>query len=201
MAVTNKTKIGTGISGIAAAIIAAIFAVEGGYTDDPHDPGGETNHGVTKQVAVASGYTGAMKDLSQETASAIYYRDYIEKPGFSPMLSISPVVAHKLVDAGVNAGTTRPSRWFQIGLNSFSRGGKDYPQTNVDGKVGAGTVSSYQALQRVRGKVKACELMIKSLDAQQTVYYMSLTNLPQYTVGWVDNRIGNVPISRCAEEK
>lgn len=199
MAVTAK-KVG-GISGVAAAIIAAVFTLEGGYVNDPTDPGGETNHGITKTVAKENGYTGPMKELTQELASSIYYKDYIEKPGFVPMLELSPVVSQKLVDAGVNTGTARPSRWFQASLNALSRGGKDFPQINVDGKVGAGTISAYKSLQKVRGKVKACELMIKTLDGQQTAYYMSLTNLPQYTVGWVDNRIGNVPVSRCAEEK
>lgn len=201
MAVSKTTKVTGGIGGVAAAIIGAIFAVEGGYVNDPKDPGGETNHGITKQVAQQNGYTGTMKDLTQEMATSIYYKDYIEKPGFVPMLSVSPVVTQKLVDAGVNTGTARPSRWFQTSLNSLNRGGKDYPQINVDGKVGTGTIAAYQSLQKVRGRVKACELMIKTLDAQQTTYYMSLTNLPQYTVGWLDNRIGNVPISRCAEEK
>lgn len=203
MAISTTKKVGItgGIGTVAAAIIAAIFSVEGGYSNDPKDPGGETNHGITKTVATQNGYTGAMKDLTQEMASSIYYKDYIEKPGFTPMLTISPVVTHKLVDAGVNAGPARSSRWFQLSLNSLNRGGKDYPQINVDGKVGAGTIRAYQSLQKVRGKVKACELTIKLLDAQQTTYYMGLTNLSQYMVGWMDNRIGNVPISRCQEEK
>ena len=134
MTATAK-KVG-GISGVAAAIIAAVFALEGGYVNDPKDPGGETNHGITKTVAQQNGYTGSMKDLTQEMAASIYYKDYIEKPGFVPMLEISPVVSQKLVDAGVNTGTTRPSRWFQTGLNALSRGCKDFPQINVDGKVG-----------------------------------------------------------------
>ena len=29
------------------AIVAGVFAVEGGYVNNPDDPGGETNHGVT----------------------------------------------------------------------------------------------------------------------------------------------------------
>lgn len=199
MAMTTAKKAG-GIGGVSAAIIAAVFAVEGGYSNDPQDPGGETNHGITKTVAVQHGYTGSMKQLSKDLAASIYFEDYIKKPGFEPMLEISPVVSQKLVDAGVNAGPARPSLWFQTALNSLNNGGKSYAQINVDGKVGAGTINSYKSLQRVRGNVKACELMIKLLDAQQASYYMSLTNLKKYTVGWVDNRIGNVPISRCKEE-
>lgn len=38
---------------------------EGGYVNNPADPGGETNWGVTVAVARASGYTGAMRDMTR----------------------------------------------------------------------------------------------------------------------------------------
>lgn len=198
MAISNLKK-GVGASTAVAAIVAAIFAVEGGYVNDPKDPGGETNHGVTKAVAVNYGYTGSMKELPQETATNIYVTNYINKPGYGEIITLSPAVGQKLVDAGVNAGPARSSRWFQTALNSVNRGGKDYPPITVDGQVGSGTVQTYAALQRVRGKVGACELMLKLVDAQQASYYLSLTHLNVYTPGWVAHRIGNVPLSRCAE--
>jgi lysozyme family protein len=198
MPITRKH---VGIGAVAASIIAAVFSVEGGYVNDPHDPGGETNHGITKTVAVEHGYTGPMKNLSQELASSIYFEDYIQKPGFEPFLKLSPAVAQELVDSAVNTGPARPSLWLQKALNSLNRNGRDFPQTNVDGKVGPGTIQAYQALQRLRGRVQACELVVKLLDAQQAVYYMSLTSLSQYTTGWVSNRIGNVPLERCKEEE
>lgn len=197
MAVTAK-KTATG-GGIAAAIIAAVLSIEGGYVNDPKDPGGETNHGITKAVAVAFGYTGSMKDLDKDTATNIYVTNYINKPGYGDLITLSPAVGQKVVDAGVNAGTSRASLWLQQALNSVSRGGKDCPLLTTDGKVGAGTTNGYKCLVKVRGKVKACELVIKLIDAQQANHYMSLTNLNQYTVGWVDHRIGNVPLSRCQE--
>ncbi|MFP3556421.1 glycosyl hydrolase 108 family protein [Paraburkholderia sp. SIMBA_049] len=197
MPITRKH---VGIGAVAASIIAAVLGVEGGYVNDSHDPGGETNHGITKQVAVAHGYTGPMKNLSQALASSIYFEDYIQKPGFEPFLELSPAVAQELVDSAVNTGPARPSLWLQKALNSLNRNGRDFPQTNVDGKVGPGTIQAYQALQRLRGRVQACELVVKLLDAQQAVYYMSLTSLSQYTTGWVSNRIGNVPLERCKEE-
>jgi lysozyme family protein len=198
MPVSNGKK--AGISGVAAVIIAAVFAVEGGYVNDPKDPGGETNHGITQAVAVQHGYTGPMKSLSQELATSIYFEDYIRKPGFEPFLKLSPAVAQELVDSAVNTGPARPSLWLQKALNSLNRGGRDFPSTYVDGKVGPGTIQAYQALQRLRGRVQACELVVKLLDAQQAVYYMSLTGLNQYTTGWVSNRIGNVPLERCKDE-
>lgn len=196
---TNKGKVG-GVSVIVAGILATVFAFEGGYVNDPRDPGGETNHGITKSVAVAHGYTGSMKDMPKEVAEQIYIEDYIDKPGYNKVIVVSPVVGEKLVDAGVNVGPGRSSRWFQTALNSLNRGGADFPQINVDGKVGAGTVSAYTSLQKKRGNRRACELVIKLIDAQQATHYMSLTNLKQYTPGWVDNRVGSVPLSKCAGE-
>lgn len=201
MATTITKKQGAGIGGLVAAIIAAVFAVEGGYSNNPKDPGGETNHGITKAVAVEHGYTGPMRDLPKTKAEEIYYEDYIRKPGFVGVIEVSPAVGEKLVDGGVNTGTSRPSRWFQIALNSLNRGGQDYPAILVDGKVGPGTVNAYKSLQRVRGKVLACEMTIKLIDAQQAVYYMNLTNLNTFTPGWISHRIGNVPISRCKDEQ
>lgn len=186
-------------SGAVAFIVAAIFAVEGGYVFDPKDPGGETNHGVTKAVAIQSGYTGAMRDMPQETATNIYVTNYINKPGYGEIITLSPAVGQKLVDAGVNVGPDRSSRWFQTALNSLSRGGSDFPLSYVDGKVGVGTATTFSKLQAKRGKVKACELIIKLVDAQQAMHYVSLTKLSQYTPGWVDHRIGNVPLSRCKD--
>ncbi len=193
---SNKAKGGIA-AGVVATIIAAVFALEGGYVNNPKDPGGETNHGVTVAVARQHGYQGAMKDLTKDAAASIYYKDYIEKPGYVPMLEIAPAVAEELVDSAVNTGASRPSRWFQLALNSLNRDGKDYPQITVDGKVGPGTIGAYRSLEKARGKVKACELMIKLLDGQQASYYMSLTNLKTFTPGWVDHRIGNVPLSKC----
>lgn len=197
MALNNKAKLG----GATAAILAAVFAFEGGYVNDPKDPGGETNHGVTVAVARAHGYTGPMKELSKETASEIYLEDYIDKPGFGQLIALSPAVGHKVVDAGVNTGTRQSSLWFQRSMNALSRGGQDFPQINVDGKLGAGTIASYESLRKVRGKVRACELTIKLMDAQQANHYMGLTKTPQYIPGWIDHRIGNVPLSKCQEDK
>lgn len=208
MAISNLKK-GAGVSTAVAAVVAAIFAVEGGLTLDPKDRGnwtsgvigqGElkgTNHGISAMVYP----TLDIKNLTQEEATNLYIRDYISKPGYGEVISLSPAVGQKLVDAGVNAGPDRSSRWFQTALNSVSRDGKDYPKVTVDGKIGAGSVSAYSSLQRVRGKVKACELVLKLVDAQQAGHYMSLTKLSMYTPGWVDHRIGNVPLSKCQEDK
>lgn len=186
----------------ALAIISAIFAVEGGYVNDPRDPGGATNHGVTQKVAREHGYQGDMRAFPKEWAQSIYYEDYILKPGFAPIVELSLPVAEEAVDSGVNTGPAQPSRWFQIALNSLNRQQRDYADLKVDGKVGPATVAAFKRLQETRGKAKACSAMVKLMDAQQAVYYLSLTqkndNYENFMLGWVDHRLGNIDLKRCA---
>lgn len=196
---TPRAKAYAGLASAVAAIVAAVFAVEGGYVNNPADPGGATNHGVTERVARSHGYKGDMQDLPREFADWVYRADYIDKPGFAPVIQLSPAVGHKVVDAGVNAGPTRAARWYQQALSDLSRAGQDYPRPAVDGRIGPATLAAYQALQRKRGPVKACELTIKLIDAQQAHHYTRALAMPAFVVGWVDHRIGNVPLARCAD--
>ena len=198
MNILNKKTVVGGVSAIALAIIATVTGIEGGYVNNPLDPGGATNHGITEQVARDHGYTGSMEDLPLNQANEIYMQDYVVKPGFLPLVQIQSALAEEIIDTGVNVGTSRSSRWFQNGLNQLSRGGKDYPQINVDGKIGPQTISTYQALEKVRGKRKACELMIKVIDIQQGNHYLTL-GMPAFTVGWIDHRIGNVDPTECTD--
>lgn len=179
----------------AAAIIAGVCAVEGGFVNNRNDPGGATNHGITEPVARARGYAGDMRDLPQSFATGVYYADYIVKPGFAPFVELSPAVAEELVDSAVNTGPDHPSRWLQTALLVLGQ------PIAVDGKVGPGTVNAYKALVKQRGPVVACQLIVKSLDGQQAAYYLQISQsnpkLQEFTAGWMINRVGNVPLSRC----
>ena len=197
-ALSGRAKVWGSLGAVVAAIVVGLFAVEGGYVNDPQDPGGATNHGVTEQVARDHGYTGPMQELPRQVAVDIYTQDYINKPGFDRVIALSPALGEKLVDAGVNAGPARAGRWFQEALNQLSRAGQDYAKVAVDGQVGSKTLAAYQALERKRGRVKACELVLKLVDAQQAAHYMALGQ-PRFVVGWTEHRIGNVALERCAE--
>ena len=197
----NTAKVVGGVSAAVLAILAAVFSIEGGFVNNPQDPGGATNHGITVAVAKKHGYVGKMSDLPKEMAQGIYFKDYVKAPNFEQLVYLSPAVAEEVIDTGVNVGQGQSSLWFQRSLNALNRGGKDYPPIKVDGKVGAQSFAAYKALQRVRGNEKACSLVIKLMDVQQGMHYMSLTKLNTFMVGWVDHRIGNVPLSKCAKEK
>ncbi|MBF5006828.1 glycoside hydrolase family 108 protein [Diaphorobacter caeni] len=193
-----SSKVWGSLGVVVLAIIGAVFSVEKGYVNDPKDPGGATNHGITEQVARAYGFDGDMRALPREFAAEVYAADYIEKPGFDRVIAMSPAVGEKLVDAGVNAGPSRSARWLQTALNHLSRGGADFPSVTADGRIGPRTLDAYRALERKRGRAKACELVLKLMDAQQATHYMSL-NQPTFVVGWIDHRVGNVAPARCTE--
>src|SRR5690606_19325165 len=104
-------------------------------------------------------------------------------------------VGTKLVDAGVNTGPGRATRWLQQSLNDLSRAGRDYPQITVHGAIGSGTLAAYRALEKQRGRIKACELTLKLMDSYQAAHYANLAKSPaqaSFLVGWLDHRIGNV---------
>ena len=198
----SRAKTWSSLGALVVAVVAGVFAIEGGYVNDPNDAGGATNYGVTEQVAREHGYAGAMQSLPKAVAQEIYIATYIKAPKFDRVLALSPAVGTKLVDIGVNAGPGRATGWFQQSLNDLSRGGRDFDVVGVDGAIGPATLAAYRALERKRGKVKACELALKLLDGYQTAHYTRLAQRhanASFLVGWVDHRIGNVPGSRCEE--
>jgi lysozyme family protein len=183
------------------AVIAGVFAIEGGYVNHPSDPGGATNHGVTEAVARQHGYAGDMKALPQALAASIYFADYIERPGFVPVIETSIPIGTEMVDSGVNAGPAQPSRWLQTALNALNRRGRDYANVRVDGKVGPATIAAYRSLARRRGEAEACTMVLRLLDAQQAVHYLHLASndsaYEDFMPGWVLHRIGNVDVATC----
>ena len=173
-------------------MINATVTAEGGYVNDPHDPGGETNFGITVAVARANGYTGDMRTMPRSVAVTIYRKEYIDKPGFAAIALLSPEVAAELFDSGVNLGVKWPGLWLQAALNAFNQQGKLYPDLTEDGAVGKGTVDALKAYLAKRGK-RGVAVMVAALNAQQGARYLSLAKanqkLEDYTYGWFDNRV------------
>ena len=49
-----------------------VIRIEGGYVNDPDDPGGETKYGITKRLAVSLGYRKRMIDMTKDEAKELY---------------------------------------------------------------------------------------------------------------------------------
>ena len=110
--------------------IVKTLAFEGGYGNDPDDPGGETNFGISKAA-----YPDLdIKSLTQDGAIAIYKRDYWFDPGIS---QLPDAIAGKVFDMGVNMGPTTAIRIWQQVLNSWMDFG-----LACDGRIGPITAAA-----------------------------------------------------------
>jgi lysozyme family protein len=74
-----------------------VLAHEGGYVNNPDDPGGETNFGISKRAYP----TVDIKNLTREEAIAIYKRDYWKS---WMEAQTDQHLANCLLDSAVNQG-------------------------------------------------------------------------------------------------
>lgn len=170
------------------AYIDKLIGEEGKYSDDPHDAGGATAWGITEAVARANGYTGDMRLMRQADASVIYQAEYWQRAGFVLIDPLSPAVATKLLDAGVNEGVGTVSLFLQRALNVL------HPAEPVarDGHVGPGTakaLADYLAARPGDGE----SIMLKAINCLQGARYIALAeaspNDLDYVNGWLKARV------------
>jgi lysozyme family protein len=87
------------------AAFGIIVGIEGGYINDPKDPGGETRFGISKRRYPNED----IKNLTLDRAKFLYQRDYWISNGCESM----PWEQALLVfDAAVNGGS--PKRWHDM---------------------------------------------------------------------------------------
>jgi lysozyme family protein len=125
------------------SIAAEIVRREGGFVNDPDDPGGATNHGVTihtmKKLGIDLTRDGRVdvadvKALSPTEAAEIYIRHYYQEPKLNLLPApLQPSVFDMQVNAGANA-----TRILQRLMAAFGLSLKD---DGVIGPVTARTVA------------------------------------------------------------
>lgn len=98
---------------------AIVVESEGGYVNDPRDPGGVTRYGITEAVARANGYTGDMRALPLDTARAIYRREYWDACRCD---EIPWPLALYVFDAAVNQGRLPAVTMLQRALGTVQDG-------------------------------------------------------------------------------
>jgi len=169
-----------------------LLGVEGGYVNDPKDPGGETIWGVTAAVARAEGYAGPMASMTRDQAKAIYRSRYWHKPGFDRIAALSSAIAAELFDTGVNMGPPEPSAWLQRALNVLNEGGRDFPDLKPDGQVGSVTVAALAAFLVKRGPLGE-KVILAILNGFQAVRYVQIAEArpasERFEFGWIANRV------------
>jgi lysozyme family protein len=174
------------------AIIASVIAAEGGYVNDPADPGGETNYGITVAVARANGYSGAMKDMPRSFAEQVYVKRYVQDPKFDAVVAIDADIGAELIDTGVNMGPHRAAEFLQRWLNGFNDTGSRYQTLFVDGRLGPVSLSALEAFMKWRGRDGKTALL-RGLNGIQATRYLEIAESrpasKRFLFGWVLHRV------------
>ena len=139
---------------------------EGGYSNHPSDPGGETMWGITKKVAVENGYTGDMRSMPVTVAKAIYKSKYWDAVQAENLPSD---VRYAVFDGAVNSGTVQAAKWLQRACGVVD-----------DGVIGPQTIKAANSLSP--------EGLKRKMLAQRLRFMAGLPNWPAFSRGWA-NRI------------
>ena len=143
-----------------------ILGHEGGYSDDPDDPGGKTRWGISQR---AYPYLD-IANLPVEYAAEIYRRDYLKPLQWD---RYHDGVAYQLLDFGVNSGPKTAIKRLQREI-----GVKD------DGVVGPVTIARIGALSESD--------LIMVLIANRIEFMTDLKNWPEHGRGWMRRMAKNL---------
>ena len=147
---------------------------EGGWVNNPNDPGGETKYGVTKRdhpdLDIAN--------LTLEQAKGIYFAEYWLPLGAKDLADED--VACKVFDIAINCGTRKAIEILQRAINFLTPREDEVAE---DGSVGPVTIAAANALDP--------DLLLLALRGEQYQHYRSLirsdktTRYETFARGWL----------------
>jgi lysozyme family protein len=152
--------------------LAFTLREEGGYVDDPADPGGSTNMGIT--LATYRQWSDnpdlgptQVRQMAERTARAIYRTLY-----WNPLRAdaLPAGVDLSVFDMGVNAGIWGSARLLQRALG--------FTGDEVDGCIGPETLGAAAKFET--------RMLVNDLAERQSAYYRSLFDFPTFGRGWLD---------------
>lgn len=146
-----------------------ILLHEGGWVNNPRDPGGETSLGVTKRTWQS--WTGRvnvdMKALTPAKVAPLYkarYWDVVKGDELPPALALCAF------DMAVNAGPSRSIRILQ-----------EIVGATRDGQVGRKTLQAVQQYVRTHGLAA----LVRAFQNARRDYYRALSHFDTFGRGWL----------------
>lgn len=149
--------------------IQQILIEEGGYVNDPDDPGGETKYGITKRTFPELD----IFNLTAEQARDIYRREYWDRFGLDQIEDDR--VAERLFSFIVNMGSIPAIKCFQRALRACGH------FVNEDGRLGPETISAARRADR-----QALLAALKCEAAGMYRYFVAKSpDKQKYLKGWL----------------
>lgn len=159
--------------------LSLVLRSEGGFVDDPHDPGGATNKGVTiatfRQYVNPKGTVADLKALTMAQAGIIYKKQYWDAVKGD---ELPDGVDYATFDFAVNSGPGRAAKYLQ-GVVGVSQ----------DGAIGPGTLAAVRA--------KSAVSTIGALCARRLAFLRGLPTFSRFGKGWT-TRVNSVTANALA---
>ena len=145
---------------------------EGGKVDDPRDPGGRTNQGVTQRVYDMYRKTKRIPtrdvyDMDNAERDEIYRQRYwnVIKGDQLPA-----GIDYMVFDGSVNSGNVQSIKWVQRALGSYYTG-------RVDGVMGESTLAAIEDHPNH-------DELVEAIAARRLAFLKALKHWPTYRKGW-----------------
>lgn len=134
---------------------------EGGYVNDPQDPGGETKYGVSKRA-----YPNlVINSVTLEQAADIAKQDYWDKFPYLQDSMLKCLVA----DTAFNSGTERAEKLLQEALG-----------VGVDGQVGPQTLAALEMQLAAYGDL----YVATAFSMHRLLFFADLKTFQRFGRGW-----------------
>jgi lysozyme family protein len=138
---------------------------EGGYSNNPKDPGGETKFGISKRA-----YPNLnIKNLTEDQAKEIYKKDYWDA---CRCAELPEFLKYSVFDYAVNSGPKKAVEVMQEILSEFG-----FPIGGVDGIIGPKTMAHIKL-------VDPYEFAIL-LNQKRLLNFTNIKNWDSFGKGWV----------------
>lgn len=155
------------------ASLAHVLQSEGGFVNNPSDPGGMTNLGCTK--AVWEEFVGHpvseadMRGLTPADVAPLYKRKYWDKISGD---DLPAGLDYAVFDAAINSGPGRAAKWLQEAVGVVA-----------DGAIGKGTLAAVAAFD--------VQELIKAYNDKRLGFLQGLPTFGTFGKGWT-NRVASV---------
>lgn len=143
-----------------------VIGHEGGYVDNPNDPGGETKFGISKRSYPYEN----IRSMTLERAKEIYRADFWNKVRGD---ELPYPVAWNLFDGAVNSGVGNSIRWMQRAAKVAD-----------DGKIGPITIAAWTTMDP--------DVLAARYNGERLKFMASLSTWPVFGKGWARRIAGNL---------
>lgn len=172
---------------------------EGGYSNDPNDPGGETIYGLArKKNPDWEGWTlvdnfkrdklnfpkNALADSAIMSLVKLFYKKRYWDVNRLDEINLQEI-CNEMFDTAINLGQGKAASFLLLSVDLLNRGGKDYSDVPEDGKIDPSDVALVNSHKRPQN-------ILKCLNGLQFMHYYTITkakpSFEDYFNGWL-NRV------------